>query len=47
MTDVLELLASGLSFEQILDELPDLQREDIEAAITYASHCIDHPVITI
>lgn len=45
VTDVLDLLAAGLSFDQILDELPDLDREDIIAAIGYASHGIDHPVI--
>ena len=45
VTDVLDLLAAGLSFDQILDELPDLEREDIVAAIAYASYGIDHPVI--
>ncbi|MCB1230001.1 MAG: DUF433 domain-containing protein [Verrucomicrobiae bacterium] len=45
VTDVLDLLAAGLSFEQILDEIPDLEREDITAAITYAKRGIDHPVI--
>lgn len=44
VTDVLDLLVSGLSFEQILDEMPDLEREDIIAAISYASESIDHPV---
>ncbi|MFP4352923.1 MAG: DUF433 domain-containing protein [Puniceicoccaceae bacterium] len=43
--DVLDLLATGLSYEQILDEMPDLEREDITAAITYARDGIDHPVI--
>ncbi|WP_442923192.1 DUF433 domain-containing protein [Microcoleus sp. A6-C5] len=27
--DILELLAAGLSFEQILEELPDLEVDDI------------------
>jgi len=45
VTDVLELLAAGLDFDQILDEMPDLEREDIAAAITYAKQGIDHPVI--
>lgn len=43
--DVLDLLAAGLGFDRILEELPDLEREDIVAAITYASREIDHPVI--
>jgi uncharacterized protein (DUF433 family) len=45
VTDVLDLLAAGLGFDQILDEMPDLEREDISAAITYAKRSIDHPVI--
>ncbi|MXY51946.1 MAG: DUF433 domain-containing protein [Gammaproteobacteria bacterium] len=44
-TDVLDLLASGLSFEQILDEMPDLEREDIIATIQFATRRIDHAVI--
>ncbi|MBL9155453.1 MAG: DUF433 domain-containing protein [Verrucomicrobiales bacterium] len=45
VTDVLDLLAAGLTFEQILSEMPDLERGDITAAILYASRGIDHPVI--
>ena len=43
--DVLDLLAAGLSHEQILDEMPDLEEEDIEASLRYASRRIDHPVL--
>lgn len=46
VTDILDLLAAGLSFDHILDEMPDLEREDIVAAISYAAEGIDHPVIT-
>ena len=45
VSDVLDLLASGLSPEEVLEELPDLEREDIEAAIRYASQRVDHPVV--
>ena len=45
VTDVLDLLEAGLSFEQILSELPDLEVEDIKASIKYARRSIDHPVI--
>jgi uncharacterized protein (DUF433 family) len=45
VTDILDLLVSGLNFEQVLDEMPDLEREDILAAISYASEVIDHPII--
>ncbi len=34
---VLELLANGWSFEDILENYPQLTREDILAAIRYAS----------
>ncbi|WP_293352832.1 MULTISPECIES: DUF433 domain-containing protein [unclassified Microcoleus] len=43
--DILELLAVGLSFEQILEELPDLELEDIKAALLYAVRKLDHPVL--
>lgn len=45
VVDVLDLLAAGLSRDQILEELPDLEAEDVEAAILYARSRIDHPVI--
>ena len=45
VTDVLDLLANGLSFEEILEELPDLAREDIVAAIQFATRRIDHVVV--
>lgn len=45
VTDVLDLLAAGLSREQVLEELPDLESEDVEAAIRYASSRLDHPVV--
>jgi uncharacterized protein (DUF433 family) len=45
VVDVLDLLAAGLSREQILDELPDLEEEDIEAALRYASRRVDHPIL--
>jgi len=45
VTDVLDLLANGLSFEEILEELPDLEREDIVAAIQFATRRIDHAVV--
>ena len=43
--DILDLLAAGLNNEEILDELPDLEKEDIQAALKYASRKLDHPVI--
>jgi uncharacterized protein (DUF433 family) len=43
--DVLNLLASGLSPAEVLEELPDLEKEDVEAALRYASFKLDHPVL--
>jgi len=43
--DVLDLLASGLTPEQVLQELPDLEPEDIVASLRYASRRLDHPVL--
>ena len=43
--DVLDLLASGLTHEQVLSELPDLEAEDIPACLRFASQRIDHPVV--
>ncbi len=45
VTDVLDLLAAGLSTEQVLEELPDLEPDDIRAALKFASRRIDHPVV--
>ena len=35
--DVLEYLASGMTEEQILDDFPDLRREDIQACFAFAA----------
>lgn len=37
VADVLELLASGMTAEQIVEEHPDLEKEDIQAALYYAA----------
>ena len=36
--DVLEYLASGMSMEEILDDFPYLQKEDILACLSYAAN---------
>ena len=45
VVDVLDLFAAGLSHEEILDELPDLEAADIEAVLRYARSRVDHPVL--
>lgn len=47
VSDILDLLANGISNEQILtEELPDLEPEDISAALIFASNRLKHPVLT-
>ena len=43
VVDVLDLLAAGLTTEQVLEELPDLEREDVQAVLQYASKRLSHP----
>jgi uncharacterized protein (DUF433 family) len=45
VVDVLDLLAAGLSHAEIVAELPDLELEDIKAALAFAARRVDHPVI--
>jgi uncharacterized protein (DUF433 family) len=45
VSDVLELYSSGLTPEEILKEMPDLEMEDLKAALIYASRKLDYPVI--
>jgi uncharacterized protein (DUF433 family) len=43
--DVLDLLAAGLSHDQVLEELPDLEVEDLTACLRFASSRVDHPIL--
>ena len=43
--DVLELLATGLSPEQVVAELPDLELADVAACLRFASRRLDHPIL--
>jgi len=43
--DVLELLSAAATFEEILQDYPSLEREDILAAIDYAAYQTDHVVL--
>ena len=45
VTDVLDLLASGLSPEQVVEELPDLEAADIPACLRFASRRFDRPIV--
>jgi uncharacterized protein (DUF433 family) len=41
--DILDLLSAGLTAEEVLKELPDLEREDILAALQYTASRPDPP----
>ena len=43
--DVLDLLVARVSREEILDDFPYLEPEDIDAAIQYAAAQMDQPVL--
>ncbi|BAZ83420.1 DUF433 domain-containing protein [Sphaerospermopsis kisseleviana CS-549] len=45
VSDVLDLFASGLSAEEILEEMPDLEADDLKAALLHASRKLNHPVL--
>lgn len=36
VSDVLDLFAAGLNAEQILEEMPDLEADDLKAGLLYA-----------
>ncbi|QQE65211.1 hypothetical protein GFS31_18970 [Leptolyngbya sp. BL0902] len=45
VSDILDLFAAGLSAEEILEDLPDLEMEDIQASLTYAARKLNHPIL--
>jgi len=45
VSDVLDLYAAGLTGDQILAEMPDLEVDDLSAALVYAARKLDHPVL--
>lgn len=47
VSDILDLFAAELSFAEILEEMPDLEIDDLKAALVYASGKINHQKISI
>lgn len=45
VTDVLDLLAAGATREEILEDLPYLEPDDIVAVLEFAARQNDHPVL--
>ncbi len=43
--DILDLYGSGLTAEEILEEMPDLEMDDLKAALKYAAQRLDHPIV--
>lgn len=47
VSDVLDLLASGATREEILEQYSFLEDADISAALAYAARHSDHPVLRV
>ena len=45
VVDVLELLAEGVTEDEILRDFPDLEPADLRACLAYAARYFDHPVL--
>jgi uncharacterized protein (DUF433 family) len=44
VTDILELLANGLSQQEVVEEL-EIEPEDVQACLQYAVIKLNHPVL--
>lgn len=44
VSDVIDLLAAGLTPAQVVEELPDLEPGDVQACLLYASRRMAEPV---
>ncbi len=47
VSDVLELVAAGASHDEILEDYPFLELEDINAALLYAARETSHQVVAV
>ena len=45
VVDILDMLAAGMSRNEILTDYPDLEADDITAVLQYARRRLDHPVV--
>jgi uncharacterized protein (DUF433 family) len=45
VVDVLELLAAGMTQQQVLDEHPDIQDDDIRACLLFAARRTNYPFL--
>jgi uncharacterized protein (DUF433 family) len=42
VSDILDLFAAGISTTEILEDLPDLEADDLKAALLYTSNRLNH-----
>lgn len=47
VVDVLELLAGGMTVEQILEDYPYLEADDIQACLRYAANMAKHKEVAL
>jgi len=45
--DVFDMLASGMSHQEILEDYPYLEEQDIIAVLGYAARQLDHPILNV
>lgn len=45
--DILEMLASGNSIDELLVDFPHLEREDITASLAFAATRVDAPIMAL
>jgi uncharacterized protein (DUF433 family) len=45
--DALDLLAAGVSKEEILEDYPYLEAEDVTAVLEFAARQVDHPILNV
>jgi len=46
VSDILEMLAENVSVQEILEDFPDLEPEDIQACLLFAARRTDFPRLT-
>ena len=47
VSDVLELLAQGMTAADVLNQMPDLEADDVRACLAYAARYMDHPKLVV
>lgn len=45
--DVLDMLANGMSNQEILEDYSYLEEQDIRAVLIYAARQFDHPILNV